>query len=401
MLQGDLRDRYRGLEFEQRLGVVPAVTLAVGEKPIGRSPVYFGMANEAVSFIRKGDYGGSPDADRTLFRFDTVPTIRAPLSRLTFLSIMTQASLRWTYWNKSEYDPTELRPVGGPIHRELLELRTEIVGPTFEKIWKPVSPGFADAYQHRIEPRLGIAWLSPFDRRDDVVQIDHIDTMVGGTTTVNYGVTNRWLARRPQPGGGRGPTRSIFDVSISQTYYTNALAAAYDPFSQTTTPNPFSPVDIRANLTPTDIFNTRFQMRIDSRVLRPSLYSAQVQWYQGRTQLGVGWTNTPFVAGLNSPESATHFLNWMLTTGTPGGRIHGTYSANLDIRRVAMPQQRIVVSLNAQCCGVTFDYQVLQAASFGPATLPADRRFGVSFSLAGLGSFSNPFGSFGDNSGRR
>jgi hypothetical protein len=44
---------------------------------------------------------------------------------------------------------------------------------------------------------------------------------------------------------------------------------------------------------------------------------------------------------------------------------------------------------------------VLQAASIGQATLPADRRFGISFSLAGLGSFSNPFGSFGDNSGRR
>jgi hypothetical protein len=30
-----------------------------------------------------------------------------------------------------------------------------------------------------------------------------------------------------------------------------------------------------------------------------------------------------------------------------------------------------------------------------------DRRFGISFTLAGIGSFANPFGAFGDNSGRR
>ena len=75
--------------------------------------------------------------------------------------------------------------------------------------------------------------------------------------------------------------------------------------------------------------------------------------------------------------------------------------ANLDLKQMSILQQRIVLSLSAQCCGVTFDYQILQAAQFGAATLPADRRFGVSFSLAGLGSFTNPFGSFGDNSGRR
>jgi hypothetical protein len=403
MMQGDLRETYQGATFAQRQGLVPAVSLNVGEKPIGRSPIYFGMANEAVSFIRKGDYGGSPDADRTLFRFDTTPTIRAPLSRLRWLQVTTSAALRWTYWTKSEYDQIELRPVSGPIDRQLVELRTELVGPTFEKFWTPTSTGFAERYQHVIQPRVSIGWLSPFDQavEDTIVRIDHVDTLVSGTTTVDYGLTNRWLARRPRPEGGRGVTRSIFDVTISQRYYTDERAAAFDPFSETTRPSPFSPVNVRANLTPTDIFNARFQMNVDARLLRPILYSAATQLYTGRTQLGVGWTVTPYVEGFNSPESATHFLNWTLTTGTPGGRVHGTYSANLDVRRGSMPQHRIVVSLNAQCCGVTFDYQVLQAAAFGPATIPADRRFGVSFSLAGLGSFSNPFGSFGDNSGRR
>ena len=406
MMQGDLRDRYRGVEFEQRQGLVPAVSLTVGEQAIGRSRVYFGMTNEAVSFIRKGDYGGSPDADRTLFRIDTAPTIRAPLSSLQYLQITAAASVRLTYWDKSQYDPEALRPVGGPIHRELVELRTDLVGPTFEKVWTPKSTGFADRWKHQIQPRLGISWLSSFDRRDDVVQIDHIDTLVGGTTAVDYGLTNRWLARRPQPGGGKGQGqgRSVFDVSISQRYYTNALAAAYDPYSQTTTPTPYSPVNIRANVTPTDSFNARFQMDIDSQVLKPRQYSAATQYFTRRTNLGIGWSKRQFLPGVpayDNPATASHFLNWSLATGTPGGRVHGSYMANLDLKQVSILQQRIVMSLNAQCCGVTLDYQILQAAQFGAATLPADRRFGISFSLAGLGSFTNPFGSFGDNSGRR
>jgi hypothetical protein len=403
MMQGDLRDRYRGDTFEQRQGLVPAVSFTVGEQSIGRSPVYFGITNEAVSFIRKGDFG-SPDADRTLFRVDTMPTIRAPLSRLSFLTLTTAASLRLTYWNKSMYDPTELRPVGGALTRHLVELRTDLVGPMFEKVWKPKSPGYAESWKHLIQPRLGLSWLSAFDRRDEVVQIDHIDTLVGGTTTVDYGLTNRWLATRPQPGGGRGVTRSVFDLTISQRYYTDALAAAFDPYSQTTAPSSFSPVNIRANLTPADSFNARFQIDVDSRVLLPRQYSAATSFMTPRTNLGIGWTKRQFLAGVpgyDTPDSATHFLNWAVATGTSGGRVHGSYMANLDVKQMSILQQRIVVSLNAQCCGVTFDYQILQAAQFGTATLPADRRFGISFSLAGLGSFSNPFGSFGDNSGRR
>jgi hypothetical protein len=237
------------------------------------------------------------------------------------------------------------------------------------------------------------------------VQIDHIDTLVGGTTTVDYGLTNRWLARRPQPGNPRGgSSRSVFDFTVSQRYYTNALAAAYDPFSQTTTPGNFTPVNIRANLTPTDTFNARFQVDIDAYVLRPRTYSAATQFFTQRTNLGIGWSKRqylPDVPSFNTPESSQHFLNWTVATGTPGGRVHGSYLANLDLKQMSMLQQRIVLSLNAQCCGVTLDYQILQQAQLGGFTVPADRRFGISFSLAGLGSFSNPFGSFGDNSGRR
>ena len=399
---GEFRERFEGLNVI-RQGLAPAASFTVGESPIGRSPVYFGMTNDVVSFIREGDFG-NPDVNRSVFRVDVAPTIRAPISRLSFLSLSTAASFRLTHWTKSQFDPELLRPVGGPLTRQLVELRADLVGPSFEKIWTPKSPGFAESWRHLIEPRVSLSWLSAFDRRDEVVQNDGVDQMVGGTTTVNYGLTNRWLARRPQPGGGRGNGRNIVDVSISQTYYTNAAAALYDPYYQAANAKKFSSVQLRANASPADSFNARFQVDVDPYVLKPLQYSAASSFFTSRTNLGLGWTKRQFVPEVPSysnPDFASHFLNWSLATGTPGGRIHGTYFANLDIKQMSMLQQRIVLSLNAQCCGVTLDYQILQAAQIGPATLPADRRFGISFSLAGLGSFSNPFGSFGDNSGRR
>jgi hypothetical protein len=50
----------------------------------------------------------------------------------------------------------------------------------------------------------------------------------------------------------------------------------------------------------------------------------------------------------------------------------------------------------AQCCGLQLEFQKFHLVSSAP--IPSDRRFNVSFVLAGLGTFSNFFGAFGGNS---
>ena len=56
-----------------------------------------------------------------------------------------------------------------------------------------------------------------------------------------------------------------------------------------------------------------------------------------------------------------------------------------------MLKQRISAFYNAQCCGIAFEYQTVQLRRRHrrPAG-PADHRFFLSFTLAGLGNFS-PF----------
>ena len=62
-------------------------------------------------------------------------------------------------------------------------------------------------------------------------------------------------------------------------------------------------------------------------------------------------------------------------------------------------QQRYFAYYNAQCCGFLVEYQDVQLRR--AAQVPQDRRFNVSFTLAGIGTFSNFLGAFGGGLGNQ
>ena len=78
-----------------------------------------------------------------------------------------------------------------------------------------------------------------------------------------------------------------------------------------------------------------------------------------------------------------------------------TYSFNYDLRRDTFLQQRYLGYYNAQCCGFGVEYQTYNFANYSTVAIPQDRRFNVSFTLAGIGTFSNFLGAFGGQSTRR
>ena len=75
-------------------------------------------------------------------------------------------------------------------------------------------------------------------------------------------------------------------------------------------------------------------------------------------------------------------------------RFGGIYSANFDIFNSRILQQRLTGFYNAQCCGVAFEYQTYNL-SFTRSGVSKDRRFFMSFTLAGLGNFSPFSGAMG------
>ena len=134
-------------------------------------------------------------------------------SLVPYLSATTSASYRLTYWLES-IDPTTHVQTNTALTRQLLDLRMNVVGPVLSRIFQPPENGYADRFKHLIEPSASIRWLSPFDQIDNVVKFDQVDYEVGGTTTLNYALTNRLLAKRKRE-GRPGDVRTILTVAIS------------------------------------------------------------------------------------------------------------------------------------------------------------------------------------------
>jgi hypothetical protein len=193
--------------------------------------------------------------------------------------------------------------------------------------------------------------------------------------------------------------REILTVDIRQTYYSNARAASFDRDydSSVTQPNPYSPVQINVNARPTDAANGQVGLEFDSE--HRALRSMSASTFVSSRQVFVrgGWHKRfviPGLDGFDDPRFATHYLYADTSLRTRENRFGGSYGFNFDVLNHRLVQQRIVGYYNAQCCGISFDYQTRGLpTSFGGTQ--TERTFGISFTLAGIGSFSNPFGSFG------
>ena len=391
----------------RRQGRAPQVTLSAAEKPIGHSRVYFGVGGEMANLIQQ-DNVDDPATNHSLWRFDTAPTVRVPLSKLPYLTATASGSYRLTYWLES------LQPVASPsgqvslvqtntpLTRQLLDLRMQVVGPVFSRIFTPTDNGYAEKFKHLIEPSMAVRWLSPFNQIDNVVKFDQVDYEVGGTMTVNYALTNRLLAKRKR-GGRPGDVRTILTGAISQSYYTDTRAAQFDLNYQSGSASKFSNLAIDINGAPADHFTARFHTELHPDLKRPLLYSLSGVYDARKAQFTAGWRKRRIIPGLPGYEAnaATHYMNANASLKLLDNRVGGTYGFDYDLLAKGFLQQRWIGYYNAQCCGISVDYQRFAIGAVGQANTLVDRRFGISFTLAGIGSFANPFGTFGDNSGRR
>jgi hypothetical protein len=397
-------DRFLDVNSINRSGKRPSLRFTAPDRPIGRSRVYFGATGEAIQIISQDDIR-FPATDHSLWRFDALPTLRAPLSSWPFLSVATSASWRLTHWLESLDATTPGRPqVDVPITRQLLDLRADVTGPVFSKVFTAApTNGYAERFKHLIEPRVSLQWLSPFDRINEVVQsrIDNVDQLIGGTTTLSYSLTNRLLARRKRAGGA-SDVREILSVVLAQTYYTNAAAAAADPNNINLTVHPFTPLTLSVITSPDDGLRGDFRMELDPQFKRPREYRASGMFTRGLSQVTAGWSKRAVIPELPGfgEANATHFLNAAAALSDRDRRIGGRYEMYYNLKLSQFAEDRILVYYNTQCCGIAVDYRNTRAGQGSVFALPGNRTLNLIFTLAGIGSFANPFGAFGNNSGR-
>jgi LPS-assembly protein len=388
-------------------GSAPRISVSRNERPLV-GDLYFTINGEFASLLYEsqglGPAGTLIDDNRGLTRLDVTPQIRYPFKKWQWFTVNTSFGWRDTYYTRSldpnTIDPQTSRPVvvEDNLNRRYYTLQAQIVGPVFNRIWDTPGNGYAEKFKHTIEPFLNVARTSPIDNYNQIVVIDATDSIVGGTT-YTYGLNNRFYAKRRLQEGRPAQSREIVDVTLTQSYYTNQFASQIDQQYVTSysgaPPSHFSPYALAVRGVPTDNLNVMVRAEFDSRYRKLRTISATGTYnWSGLIQTSAGWSKQGYIAqlpGYNNPETLPQAVTAAVNAHTRDNRFGSVYSFNYDVLHKAMLQQQISGFYNAQCCGIAFQYQTFNFAGLGAAVpIPADRRFFLSFTLAGLGSFS-PF----------
>lgn len=396
----DQSDYFDAQDTLTRNGSLPRITISRGERALGQLPIYLGANAEYVTIVRSRFSDDKEISNQGLTRLDFMPTVRVPFTKLPFFTVNTSVTWRGTYWSES-LDAAR-QQVGESIGRQYFDFNSRATGPVFTRIFDTPNNGFATRWKHVIEPSFGIQRVTAIDNYDRIVQLEAPDYVVGNVTKYTYSLANRLYAKKDV-------SREVGSVTLWQSYYTDQRAAQYDrnfeaTYSGQAKPTHFSPVGLLARLSPTDRIQAQFRTEWDTsahaiRTLQANGSVSVSDWLD----TSAGWSMRRHIPELPdfSQASATHGLNASATMRTYSNRFGGTYSFDYDFKRDFLLQQRILAYYNAQCCGVVLEWQTWNFQGVAGVTIPQDRRFNISFSLAGIGTFSNFFGALAGQPQRR
>jgi LPS-assembly protein len=385
----------------QIYGSAPRVSANYAPQRLFNAPIYASANAEYAVLPNRSISDGVVVSDLGYSRLDVAPTVRVPMSRLTFLSVNTSATYRTTYYSKSSL-LTGAAVVDDPYVRQYATLRSEIVGPVFNRIWD-LEGGFAERVKHVIEPAFTVDFTSNINdyNRTPSIGSDVTDFVVSGSTRYTYGLTNRLFARGRTVDGVRGTTRELLTVGLQQTYYSNPQAGGYDSSYQSTSnrrPTDLSPLTLMTRFAPTALVDTNGRIEYD------------VARGRGLQVVSIGGTvnGTTVSAGTNfshnrlDPSNHSTYVQGSTSLRWLDGRATGTYNISWDIGRSYVVSQGAMLSYFAQCCGLTMEFQKFNYASLGNnLAVPSDMRFNFGFTLAGLGTIpTNFFGAFGGGTTR-
>jgi hypothetical protein len=400
----DRTESFRDLTTSTVNGRAPGVTAALSGFRLGPLPIFATVNAEAAQMILINRFD-TTEQDFSLTKADFAPSIRVPLSTLPFLQVNATAAYRTTYYSESLAADMRTQ-IDEPVTRSYGDMRVEVVGPVFSRVFNP-NNAIADRMKHVIEPSFSVQRRSEIPNQDRIPTATGYDIIVGGVTQMSYGLTNRVMVRKDTPGEAQaGAPRELLNVSVRQSYYSDANASKFDTnYSygyNNRAANPFSPISMVARATPTAPLAIDYRIEYDPKALpdHPKVLGMSLNATLRTAVVNVtgGWTRQAFVT--TTPTGVVSNPSNLVRTATDfrlkQSRFGGNVTFDYDIAKTTLVNQRYVGFYNAQCCGVSFEYQAFNYPDNpNQFLLPRDRRFNMSFTLAGVGSFSNFFGAFG------
>lgn len=391
-------------------GSWPRFSFSRAERPLGNLPLYTSVsvnwANQMRQNVYRRDDRPTTVIDTGVRKFDVLPTLRLPFTKLQWLPINAAVSWRYTHWDESIQGGQQVEV---PVTRTFWDLSVRASGPILNRVWN-TNNGFAEKIKHTFEPWVFFNRITNFDTFDQIVTHDSGDYLVPGVTRVTYGINNRLFARRIDE-NGRAKTHQFVNVVVRQTYYTDQRASLWDPNYASTyytrEQSNFSPISLAANFSPRQGFDASFRTEYNVDTYKWQTFGAAAT-YNLREVLTAsgGWSRRTYAIYSPGSANSNHYMDGSVYAKTPGGRVGGAFSFNFDIQNRSFLQKRFTGFYNAQCCGVAAEFQTYNFSGFqyvGGYRPPVDQdvRFSVSVTLAGLGTFSNFLGVFGIGQGFR
>ena len=386
-------------DSSQLYGSTPRITASVAPLRLFNSPLYGSMYSEYSYLPYRRITDGEVSDDKSLGRLDVLPTIRAALSRLTYLTLNTSASYRTTYYTRSADEEGHITTE--PLTRRYLTLRSDVVGPVLARIWDTPGRRYSERMKHLIEPTFTLEFIPAIHASDRVLTLaDSSDLVRGDSTRLTYGINNRWLARARSADGSAGSTIQFLTVGIQQTYYATENASLND---QQYVSNGFrsksvdlSDVAVTVKLTPGPVLDSTTRLEYD-------VHGAGLHVLSTASTLAVGASSSTLNYSRYRKQPSANVdssMTWSSSLSMMQGQARGAYALTWDIGRSTILSQSIAATYLAQCCGFQVEFQKFKyPQSRSDFPISSDRRFNVSFVLAGLGTFSNFFGAFGGLAG--
>ena len=121
-------------------------------RKIGGSPVYFSLRHRLLDrCCASYSAGGVTAQDQGLNKFEFSPQVRVPFTKWPFLQLNGVVALP-QHLVLGEPGRRRRARSRSPLFRRYLDLRGEVVGPTFTRVWDTPDNGYAEKFKHVIEP---------------------------------------------------------------------------------------------------------------------------------------------------------------------------------------------------------------------------------------------------------
>jgi LPS-assembly protein len=374
-------------------------------------PVYFSFDTAAES-VRRTETRGDQRLFRTpsaVQRFDVMPRLTFPLRSFAGFTLTPSVAFRSTFYSDS-LNPVSRQVLGDNLWRNYAEFAADLRPPALARVFRHRDG--TPSFKHVIEPFVTYRRVAGIDDYARTVLIDDRDA-VAETNEVEYGITNRFLVKRPGPDGQSAQAHELLAVTVAQKYFFDpTFGSALRPgrrnqFYPLNTITGFayggvrrntSPLSIDARLRPSPTLFTDVRVNYDTQLsalrqlvvaggLIRRLFSLSQSWYYTR-RVGLDATGaTPTFDPTTFPG------NQLDTSAFVGNPQRGPYlgvTAAYDFRNQffdGSPRTRSLINLITtggwawDCCS----FQV-QNVTFR-AGLRNENRILFAFTLKGIGTF--------------